>query len=211
MKVYIVLILLPIIALAVIISLTVSSGEKARIKRGIQTNLKSGSSGKLFIRPELDEVSRKKAGLSGPFPVDEDVPEKERSIGLLTNAWREAIVTKNIKDIERLNLEISRFDKESIPFLRKLASEDKNERVRAFAVRVLGRKKSPDLAQLFTELGLKDASEFVRENCIWSLQQLADKKNIPVLEQISREDKSEKLRNMAKEAINTIDSSRKNK
>ena len=208
MKTYVFLVLIPIILLALIVAIVSSSRQKNHTKQSV---LKSGSSGKLFIRPELDEVSRKKAGLSGPFPVDEDVPEKERSVGLLTNAWREAIVTKNIKDIERINLEISRFDKESVPFLRKLAYEDKNERVRAFAVRVLGRKKSPDLTQIFTDMALKDASEFVRENCIWSLQQLADKKNIPILEQISREDKSEKLRNMAKEAINTIDSSRKNK
>jgi len=126
------------------------------------------------VRSKLDEIAEKKAGLSGPFSVDDKVPESARNIGLLMNAWREAIVLKSIKDIEQISVDIGRYGKESIPFMRKLALEDQNERVRAFATRFLGRMRNADLTTFFIDLLKSDNSPFVREDAAWALGLLGD-------------------------------------
>ncbi len=162
-------------------------------------------------QPELSEAAKKRLGLSGPFPTGEETPEKERNIGRIINAWREAVVIKRIDDIKRLKLEILGIGSETIPFLTKLAREDENERVRAFATQALGTMRSADLADLYVELLQKDKSEFVRQDCIWALQELGNPKYIPVLEKTAQADESEKIRNLAREAINTLDLLNKNK
>ncbi|MBI4834759.1 MAG: HEAT repeat domain-containing protein [Planctomycetes bacterium] len=173
--------------------------------------INQGDVNKPISAPELSEDAKKRMGLSGPFPTGEETSPKERNIGKIINAWREAIVIKRIDDITRLTREIQGMGLEAIPFLSKLAKEDENERVRAFAVRSMGSMRSADLADLYVELLRKDQSEFVRENSIWALQVLGNPKYIPALEKAAEVDKSEKIRQLAKEAINTLDSANKNK
>lgn len=173
--------------------------------------LEPGSSGKLFTQPKLDEIARKKAGLSGPFPIDDNIAEQERNIGLLMNAWREAIVLKSIKEIERLSIEIERYNKESIPFLRKLALEDENERIRAFSTRSLGRMRNAELVPLFIGLLKNDTSPFVRENAAWSLGLLGDSKSLDSLQLIADNDSSDRVRQSARKAISSIQEANKNR
>lgn len=167
-------------------------------------NLEAGSSGKLFVHPELSESTKKRMGLIGPFPVSEDIPELERRIGRAMNVWRQAIIIKSIKDIERLGLEIKRYKQDTVPFLRKLVLEDENERVRAFATRALGRMARSDLNSLFMGLLQNDTSKFVRENAAWSLGKTGNANTVSLLEKIVSQDESERVRQVAQESIENI-------
>lgn len=156
--------------------------------------------------PVSSEQTQPKAEIKGPFPVDNTVPERLRQIGNVMNAWRQAIIIKNINDIKHLELAIKSYGQEAIPFLRKLALEDDDERVRAFATRVLGRKNLPELSSLFLDLLHNDNSPFVRENAAWALGRLGDPKVIDVLQKVADSDNSEQVRQTAQESINIIKS-----
>ncbi|MEW6026723.1 MAG: HEAT repeat domain-containing protein [Planctomycetota bacterium] len=145
----------------------------------------------------------------GPFPIDESVPEKERRAGRLFNLWRKAILTRNITQINQLETQVKGYGDNAIPFLRKLAKEDGNERVRAFSVRVLGRMNIPDLSTLFVELLRDDQSPFVRENSCWALGRLGNPEAIEILQKTADADQSTQVRKAATEAIESIRSSSK--
>lgn len=197
--------------LVILILVSISILKKINTKQNNQLVLESGSSGKLFIHPEHNVVAKKKTELNGPFPTDENIPEQDRNIGLLMNTWREAIVVKNIKDIQGLSIAIGRYGKESIPFMQKLALEDNNERVRAFATRSLGRMRNNELNSLFIDLLKNDKSPFVRENAAWSLGLLGDSNAIVALQLVADNDESTQVRQVAKKAINSIEESNKNR
>lgn len=173
-------------------------------KSSVIIPIESGSSGKLFLYPELSEIDKKRQGLLGPFPVGAEVPEQERRIGLVVNAWRQAVVMKRIKEIEQWNNQVVGYGSESVPFLKKLAAEDENERVRAFAVRVIGRMHRSDLDSFFIMLLQKDRSPFVRENAAWSLGELGNGRYIDILQSVANNDESDRVRQTARESITTI-------
>ncbi len=164
----------------------------------------SGSSSDLPAKPELSEIARKRAGLLGPFPIGEEVPESERQLGRVLNAWREAVVIKNINDIERLSREVDKSGESAIPFLRKLGQEDPNERVRAFAVRILGRMRRTDLTDFFMDRLKNDASPFVRENAAWALGEIGAADAVPLLQTVAATDASTTVRQSAQKALAAI-------
>ena len=130
----------------------------------------------------------------GPFPTNETVTEKERQIGRLFNIWRQSILTKNISQINQLDSQIKACGDEAIPFLTKLAKEDRNERVRAFATRILGRMNLSDLFSLFVELLKNDTSAFVRENSCWSLSRLGNIEALEILQKVADSEAIEKIK-----------------
>ena len=142
----------------------------------------------------------------GPFPTDKTLPEKDRQIGHLMNTWRKAVLSKNINEIKQLDMQIKGCGDEAIPFLTRLAKGDENERVRAFALRILGRMNKTDLYSLFIELLQNDRSAFVRENACWSLGRLANSDAIEVLQKTADSDVSEQVRKSAEDSIKTIKS-----
>ena len=156
-----------------------------------------------LTKPEVPEE------IKGPFPMDDTVNEKERQIGRLFNIWRQAVRTRNISQINQLDSQIKGCGDEAIPFLTKLAKEDTNERVRAFAVRILGRMNLATLSSLFTELLKNDTSAFVRENCCWALGQLGNSESLDILQKAADSDPSEPVRKAAAQAIETIKSAAK--
>ena len=145
----------------------------------------------------------------GPFPTDATATEKERQIGRLFNIWRQAVRTRNISQINQLDSQIKGCGDEAIPFLTKLAKEDTNERVRAFAVRILGRQNKANLLGLFMELLKNATSAFVRENSCWSLGRLGNSESLDILQKAADSDPSEPVRKAAAQAIETIKSAAK--
>jgi hypothetical protein len=140
------------------------------------------------------------------FPVNDSVPERMGKIGLLINNWRKAIIDKNINEIKQLNIGIMSFGQDGVPFLRKLVIEDSNERVRAFAARVLGGMNFNESYFLFINLLKNDKSSFVRENASWALGKLGNMQTIEILQRVADSDESEKVREVAKESIKAIQS-----
>jgi hypothetical protein len=159
--------------------------------------------------PVLSESTKRKQGLVGPFPISVETPEQARAIGQLMNAWREAIISKNIEDINRINLSFNHYGVANIPFLKELSSKDQNERVRAFATRVLGKMKVAELQAFFIDLLQQDASSFVRGNAAWALGNLGNVNALPVLRITVDSDESDKVRASAQEAIKAIEKSGK--
>lgn len=157
--------------------------------------------GDATVEPPVD---RKRQGLDGPFPTDDKVPEQERQIGQMVNAWRQAIVIKHPQDIDRLGLALKGAGPAAVPFLKKMAAEDTNERVRAFAARVLGRMEAVDLIPFFIDRLQKDSSIFVRENAAWSLGKLNDEKSIAALRDAASNDESERVRTVAQESLKAL-------
>jgi hypothetical protein len=145
----------------------------------------------------------------GPFPTDDTVAAKERQTGRLFNIWRRSVLTKNISQINQLDSQIKACGDDAIPFLTKLAKEDGNERVRAFATRILGRMNNKELSALFTELLKNDTSAFVRENSCWALGRLGNTSALEILQKVADNDSSEPVRKAATQAIETIKASRK--
>jgi len=124
----------------------------------------------------------------------------------LFKSWRQAIIIKNPANIEQLSITINGMGAEAIPFLNELALDDDNERVRAFAVRSLGRMRRTDLMPLFINLLRNDSSEFVRTNAVWSLGNLGGADALAAIEKASTDDKSENIRTQAKETLNRLNS-----
>ncbi len=163
------------------------------------------------LTAHFSEADKRMMGLIGPFPIGDEIPPRSREIGVIMNAWREAVALKNIKLIEQLDLKIKGYGQEAVPFLRKSVLEDKDERIRAFAARILGRMRSSQLYDLFIDLLQKDTSELVRGNAAWSLQNLGDVRAVPILQAVAQTDKSEKVRQKARSAVTTLESIKQNK
>jgi HEAT repeat protein len=87
-------------------------------------------------------------------------------------SWRDAIRAQNAETVVALDAAFRASPQRYLPALRKSASGDADERVRAFSTRVLGKLKDATLAGLYKEL-LADTSPFVRQNAAWALGELA--------------------------------------
>ena len=94
--------------------------------------------------------------------------EVDKSLG----AWRDAILARNAESVVALDAEFRAAPQRYVPALRKSATGDADERVRAFSTRVLGKLKDATLAGLYKDL-LADKSPFVRQNAAWALGELA--------------------------------------
>jgi len=87
-------------------------------------------------------------------------------------AWRQAILVKDADAVVRLDRAFVNNPARYRAALIESARGESDERVRAFSTRVLGKQKSPALADLFESL-LADKSAFVRQNAAWALGELA--------------------------------------
>jgi hypothetical protein len=124
----------------------------------------------------------------------------QQQIQNVVEVWRQAIKNKQAEQV----LECDRIfqdapTKFSDP-LRYLAKNDREDRVRAFSTRVLGKFKDPANAELFREL-LKDPHQYVRSNAAWGLSQLGGDSNLALVDEIRRRDREEYVRNAAAEAL----------
>ncbi|MBI4713273.1 MAG: HEAT repeat domain-containing protein [Planctomycetes bacterium] len=184
---------------------TVTSGNTGVTQLDVKVNQSVTASatagGDAKAEPPVD---RRRQGLDGPFPTDDKVPETERQIGQMLNAWRQAIVIKHPQDIDRLGFALKGAGPAAVPFLKKMAAEDTNERVRAFAARVLGRMEMVDLIPFFIDRLQKDSSIFVRENAAWSLGKLNDEKSVAALQNAANTDSSERVRTVAQESLRAL-------
>jgi hypothetical protein len=114
------------------------------------------------------------SGLAGEPPaVVPETPESiEAAVVASLGAWRNAILARDADTVVALDVVFQASPQRYGAALRKSASSDADERVRAFSTRVLGKLKDPALAGLYKEL-LADKSPFVRQNAAWALGELA--------------------------------------
>ena len=114
------------------------------------------------------------SGLSEPAAAA--VPETPAAIAAQVaqsmSSWRAAILARNADTVVTLDAAFGASPGRYGVALRKLASSDADERVRAFSTRALGKLRDPALAGLFEEM-LGDKSAFVRQNAAWALGELA--------------------------------------
>jgi len=117
-------------------------------------------------------------------------------------AWRKAVVTRDRNAITSMSLALlNRGREETLPDLLQLAQEDPDERVRAFAMRTLGRMRDPAFRDRFLGLLKDDRSEFVRENAAWSLGELHAAEAAGALESAGANDASPRVREAAQAAL----------
>ncbi|MFH1228786.1 MAG: HEAT repeat domain-containing protein [Planctomycetota bacterium] len=150
----------------------------------------------------IDPINTDISSSAGITPEVPNKPEK------LFKSWREAIITKNPRSIEQLGMSIAGMGAEAIPFLNELAIDDANERVRAFAVRALGRMRRTDLIPLFINLLRNDSGEAVRTNALWSLSNLGGDDTLTAIKKASLEDKSENIRKQAIETLKVMETNK---
>jgi len=86
--------------------------------------------------------------------------------------WRQAILVRDAEAVQKLDRAFLAAPDRYRTALEISAKSEADERVRAFSTRVLGKLKSPALAELFEAL-LADKSQFVRQNAAWALGELA--------------------------------------
>ena len=163
-----------------------SRGGKRWIITGLAVALATG--GALVVRHTTQPGGRASAdratsainfGASGsglsepPAPAVPETPESiEAEVAKSVGAWRAAILARNAETVVALDGAFGASPGRYGVALRKLATGDADERVRAFSTRVLGKRRDPELAGVFEEL-LADKSPFVRQNAAWALGELA--------------------------------------
>ena len=112
-------------------------------------------------------------GLSEPPAIVPETPESiEAEVQSSIDSWRKAILVRDADTVVALDATFQASPKRYATALRKSATGDADERVRAFSTRVLGKLKDPALADLYKDL-LADKSPFVRQNAAWALGELA--------------------------------------
>jgi hypothetical protein len=106
-------------------------------------------------------------------PVLPETPEMiAEEVARSLVAWREAILVRDADAVVRLDRSFTTAPDRYRAALVESARGEKDERVRAFSTRVLGKQKNPALADVF-ETQLADKSPFVRQNAAWALGELA--------------------------------------
>lgn len=129
-------------------------------------------------------------------------PEKAKEP--IFDLWRSAIVTKNAEQVlavERSFLgDRARFH----DGLAGLAEKDREERVRAFSTRVLGKLAMAGDVDLFTRLMENDPSPYVRQNAAWALGELGLGAVAGALHRISEGDPDKDVRAAAASALTRI-------
>jgi len=199
-----------------------SRGDKRWIITGLAVALATG--GALVVRHTTQASRRASAdraasainfGASGSGlsePVAPTVPETPESIQAeveqSVSSWRAAILARNADTVVALDAAFRASPARYSVALRKLATSDTDERVRAFATRALGKLREPALAGVFEEL-LGDKSPFVRQNAAWALGELAAvddgraaaRRAVAELRQARSRDPAPDVRSAAKSAL----------
>jgi HEAT repeat protein len=107
------------------------------------------------------------------LPAVPETPEAiAEDVAASLAAWRQAVLAKDADAVVRLDRTFVNSPDRYRAALIESARSESDERVRAFSTRVLGKQKSPALADLFEAL-LADRSPFVRQNAAWALGELA--------------------------------------
>jgi hypothetical protein len=129
-------------------------------------------------RPEL----RRAEGQLGHIRATPDGPlgflslERSEDAGKRPEAalvdWRTAILIRDPDMVTKLDAAFLEAPAMYLEALKKSATSDENERVRAFSTRELGKFKRVDLVPSFEQL-LNDKSPFVRKNAAWALGELS--------------------------------------
>jgi hypothetical protein len=152
------------------------------------------------------------SGLSDEVPAAAPVPETPETIAAKAEeslaTWRNAIMARDAEAVVQLDRLFTGMPERYTAVLRKAATSDGDERVRAFSTRVLGKLKDPALASLFEER-LGDKSPFVRQNAAWALGELAAggdgraaaKHAVAELRQAQKRDPAPDVREAAKGAL----------
>jgi|SRR6187551_508690 len=150
------------------------------------------------------------SGLSEPPPaaVPETAASIEAQVAASMSSWRAAILARNADTVVALDAAFRASPGRYSVALRKLASGDADERVRAFSTRVLGKLRDPALAAVFEE-SLADKSPFVRQNAAWALGELtavdegrtAARRALVELRQARSRDPAPDVRSAAKSAL----------
>ena len=104
-----------------------------------------------------------------PAPAGRPLPDAAPDLPPLAGAWREAILQGQRQQVQSLALALRRAP-DGRDLLLRLAG-DAQPRVRAYALRELGRRRDPGLRDVFLA-AQEDASAPVRENATWALDQL---------------------------------------
>jgi HEAT repeats len=200
-----------------------SRGDKRWIITGLAVALATG--GALLVRrssqsgggrANADRASSAiNFGASGsrlsdrPAPVVPETPASiEAEVDRSVSSWRAAILARNAETVVTLDAAFGASPARYGGALRKLATADADERVRAFSTRVLGKRRDPELAGLFEEL-LGDKSPFVRQNAAWALGELAAvddgraaaRRAVAELRQARSRDPAPDVRSAAKSAL----------
>jgi len=129
-------------------------------------------------------------------------PEKAKEP--IFDLWRSAILTKDAEQVlavERSFLgDRARFH----DGLAALAEKDREERVRAFSTRVLGKFAMAADVDLFTRLLENDPNPYVRQNAAWALGELGLGAVAAALHRISEGDPDKDVRAAAASALSRI-------
>jgi HEAT repeat protein len=108
---------------------------------------------------------------TAPSPVAPTAEALDQRIQAVLSDWRTAILVRDADSLMKVDGIFLETPAMYLDALKKTASSDDNERVRAFSTRELGKFKRVDLAPTFTQL-LADKSRFVRQNAAWALGEL---------------------------------------
>jgi HEAT repeat protein len=117
------------------------------------------------------------------------------------SSWRQALRDKNAQTVVALDRAFLDNPGRFRAGLVRLAEFDKEDRVRAFSTRVLGKMAKQEDKELFLRLLEKDKWQYVRENAAWGLGQIAAKEAAPALQRAADKDPDENVRQAAAEAL----------
>jgi HEAT repeat protein len=196
-----------------------SKGDKRLIAVGLLVAVTGG--GLLFFRHQRAEQAIRLRAADGstlrgleaspsepptwkPETREEIAAEVDQSL----TAWRQAILAKDAEAVQRLDRAFLSAPDRYRAALEISAKNESDERVRAFSTRVLGKLKTPALAEVFETL-LADKSQFVRQNAAWALGELAAQEEgraaarraVAELRQARAKDPAAEVRTAAKGAL----------
>jgi len=121
----------------------------------------------------------------------------------LLQRWRQAIALHNPKDVLEAQSTFLAREREYREPLMRAAVEERDPRVRAFTVAVLGRMKSPPPESFFIER-LADAEEYPRTSACQAMERLGNSACLPDLDRLASGDGSAAVRAAADRAAKAV-------
>jgi hypothetical protein len=149
---------------------------------------------------------------SRPFSARPDVASTPatadavaREVAAAMGRWRMAIAMQDAPTVISLDQTFRQSPERYLAALDQSAETEKNERVRAFSTRVLGKLRRADQAPLFTRL-LADQSPYVRQNAAWALGELGSGGALAVAElrHATARDPANDVRAAARDALDKV-------
>lgn len=117
--------------------------------------------------------------------------------------WHTAIVNKDAETVERVDRIFAAESSLFLPALMISAESDREERVRAFSTRVLGKLRSPQSVVVIRKL-LADRNEYVRSNAAWALGELDDRDAVIRLRDLQKRDPAPVVRDSAAASLRKL-------